>query len=238
MTEVNVYDSSDQSCANNIKNALEQYGTSFFDEFEVELDGTSNTMVKCKIGNNVALTLYTKRDGSVNFSFSFSDRDVLAPSNNPYAYKMYFLQKAIVIICKTSSDSDDLNYRRAIIIAKDTDGLVNVFYISSNSVSSDGKKYSGFPSSTGAFVVCAVTINNDFSSSILIRTNNFDFKYLVGTSRVIANSIPCFGSGTTFDDVYLTTNTDFYSHYMPFQYTLNGELYTGFAGNCVVVKGT
>lgn len=235
MTVVNVFDNDAETCATNVKNALLQYGTSFFDSFETDFTDTSNLKVKCKIGQNVALTFLTKRNNTSNFSLSFSDKDVLAPNSNPIAYEMYFLQKAIAIVCKASNDSSSDTYTRVIVIAKDTAGSINIFYRSANAV---GNYYSEFPVSDSTVATCTVTINNDQSTSMLIIGTHFDHSYLSGTSKVVGYSIPCYDSGVSLDGVYITKNTDFATHYSPFQYTVNTQLYTGFASNCIVVKGT
>lgn len=235
MTVVNVYDANDQYCAHNIKNALEQYGTSFFDDFEIDISDSSNTKVKCKIGNNVALTLQTRRNGTNNFSFSFSDRDVLASVSDGIANDIYFLENAIVITVKADS-ATYYTYRRVIIIAKDINGAINVFYRSQNVY---GTQYAVFDETTNTQIVTsAVTINDDLSTSILITIRYRDSTTPAGTSRVVGHSIPCYDSSATLDGVYITTSTDFSEHNYPFQYTLNGQLYTGFAGNWIVVKGT
>lgn len=216
-----------------LKNALEQYATAFFDSFEVVTD-SSETIVACKIGNVTALQIVYNASDDTVLRAANVDIKGIRYNQRIGIYNMYVLDNAICFEYGYFNTTYYLDKEAVCFLCKRTDGKTALLYASSQSSGSNRYRMAN-PGSAG---YCIVSIDRSTGEANIGESPHYRN---AGTQDVSGYSPFSIIDGVPIKNVYLNERTGFsynYNNNVPFEYSLNGETFTAFRGNCICVKGT
>lgn len=220
------------SSAVNVKNALEQYATDYFDSFAIETSSTE-TIIKCKIGSVTAFQLVY--DSNSDTIMRAANVDIKA--NQYYMrlgiYNIYVMENAIAFEYGFFDGTFSVFPEAIFFMCKRNDGKTAIVYFTNYGFT---RRYAmANPGSSG---YCVVSIDRDSGYADIGESPH----NRVGNTQDVSGHNP-FSSldGETVKNVFINGRTGFsydYNNNVPFEYTLNGDTYTAFRGNCISVKGT
>lgn len=231
MQIINVYNDNMETAATNLKNALAQYGSTYFDSYDTDFsDANGVKRIQCKVGQNVAVEFQYK---SENYYMKLvSGGKTIAIGTSSYYYMvsaLYVYDNAILFVFRRQYESAN-SYEAPMLLYKKKNGdTAFVLFTNSNITGiyrgNDATRYCtaiNVSRSTGAV---------DFSVLPMVFSSN-------SNGNVNGFSLFSLNDGVIIKDAFIVMNSDFRSHYEPISYVIDGVTYTGFGGNYLAVKGT
>lgn len=233
MQTIDIYSTDLETNATNLKNALEEYGSRYFDSYETDFtDENGEKIVNCVV-NETAVVKFVFKASNGYMHIRYDGNDISQGSYTSYviyANKLYVCEKAIALEMQPSYTAS-YGYP-TLIICKKTDGNTAILFLAGNItgntiISTINRGNMHYPAVLG---VNRSTGECDFGITPIGLYSNSNTK-ISGFTPFSAND------GTIVDSVYLLTNAD-YDQTFPFTYYVNDQLYTGVFRNVFAVKGT
>ena len=226
MQIINVNDNDVQTAATNLKNALTQYASGYFDSYETDFTSANGEkIVNCMIGQTAAVRFVYKSE-LYYFKLSFEQKALYCPTQMDrvvIAYVCVF-DNAILLVPST------VEYSTPILLCKRRNGDTCITFLTNaaNTLLESAAAGNAF---YGTVSVNRSTGAVDYDSNPVVFTSN--------SSGGVAGYTPFSkNDGITLKDVYVVTDSDFRSHSTPLVYAIGDKIYTGIAGNYFAVKGT
>ena len=213
----------DISDGTKLLNAFPTYASEYFDSFDTIEEGNDKS-VSCIVNQNTVLTLGFYYPGYLESRFNIYGTGILYQGRANFATMRVFENG--ILLTPTTGES------YPILICKRNNGdtaiILLLRYFSDNTPYVD---------SVGIAVkkLFIATINRD-NGNVTKDFDSVEFSSNV-TANVLGYTPFSKYDGITLKDVYIVTDSDFRSRTEPFRYSLNGQTYTGIAGNYFAVKG-
>lgn len=230
MQIVNVYNSNLETAATNLKNALAQYASAYFDSYDTDFtDANGVKRILCKIGQTTVVEFQYKTS-TAYFKMVVGGKTFSIDSSSYWfeIKSLYVYENAILFALVNQHGSD--YYNMPLLLCKKKNGDTALVFFSNEAITQIAA------ASTGTLRSCVVSISRstgaaDFSVLPLVFSGN-------NANSVSGFTLFSFNDGNAVKDVFVVINSDFRSHTAPFAYTLDDVTYAGIAGNYLAVKGT
>lgn len=216
-----------------LKNTLEQYASQYFDSFEILTDG-SETVINCKIGNVTAFQIVYNTSSDTILRAANVDIKANFSSLRLCIYNVYVLDNAICFEYGYCDGTFYLFKEAIFFMCKRSDGKTAVLYASSQASGANRYRMAN-PGSSG---YCVVSIDRTTGATSIGESPHYRN---AGTQDVAGYTPFSIIDGAAIKNVFINERTGFsynYNDNVPFEYSLNGETFTAFRGNCICVKGT
>lgn len=233
MQIIDVYSTSDPGNVQNLKEALDLYGSEYFDSYEATTV-SGRDAVKFYIGNTCVLTI------TVNGIVSYGETTISSPSGVSALNRLCVCSKGLVIFPGASRDT---RWNTPLLIAKKTNGDLVLVY-RNGSLTANEPYYNGFDrfyNSTYFYAsTIAIVVFDKDTGAVHVKhypTAFLDANFVEDPTTVIGQQLFDPVDGVMIDGVYLIP-------YMaagaaePGYFTNNGRTFTGFAYNCLALRGT
>lgn len=234
MQVIDVWNSDRETAATNLKTALETYASGYFDSYETDFtDSGGEKIVNCKIGSTIAMQ-FVYKNASDYLQIRFGNVSAkLAISGSDFRTKyIYVLDNAIGFVFATTSM---LRMAYPVIMCKKNNGDIGILY--SSSISYPNSINSGSTATSGEYATTLYTMDKN-NPGTWYRTTLKTTCSSNSDSNVTGYTPFSLHNGDTCKNVFITTSSDFHNQDTPFSYTIDGQEYTGFGGNYLIVKGT
>lgn len=230
MQIIDIYSSSDLGNAQNLKDSLDEYGSEYFDSYEVATV-SGRDAVKCYIGNTCVLSI------TVYGVVRYGETTMSAPSGVSALNRLCVCSKGILIFPGVSRNT---LWDAPLLIAKKTNGDLALVYLRSSLTASEPyyDRFARFDAGTFYASPIDIVVFDKDTGAIHVTHNPaafLDANLLDDPTTVIGQQI-FDHDGVMIDGVYIIP-------YMaagdaePGYFINNGEEYTGFAYNCIALKG-
>lgn len=203
-------------------NALQTYASGYFDSFDTTVEETEKS-VSCIVNQDTVLTLGWYKPGSWESRLYINETTIYYPARGTFA-TMHVFENGILI-------TSNRGYTYPVLICKrnNSDTAIvlliqqgDVTYVDSVGTGSIRRRY-------------LATIDHG-NGNVTEDIDSVVFSSNV-TGQVLGYTPFSKHDGITLKDVYIVTDSDFRNKPEPFTYLLNGQTYTGIAGNYFAVKG-
>lgn len=205
-------------------NAFPTYASGYFDSFDTTV-GETEKSVSCIANQDTVLTLgfYYKPDYWES-RIVVNETTILYPSRGSFT-TMHVFENGILI-------TSNRGYTYPVLICKRNNGDPAIVLLLSQQGGDTYVDPVGISSQKQRYIA---TIGHDNGNV----TEDIDRVYFSSndTANIIGYTPFSRYDGITLKDVYIVMDSDFRSHSTPFTYLLNGQTYTGIAGNYFAVKG-
>ena len=205
-------------------NALQTYASGYFDSFDTTV-GSTEKSVSCIVNQDTVLTLgFYYKSGGWESRIHIGETTIFYPSRGSFA-TMHVFENGILI-------TSNRGYTYPVLICKRNNGDTaivlfiqpsDVTYVDACGTGSIKRRY-----------LATIDRNN---GNVTEDIDSVVFSSNV-TGQVLGYTPFSKYDGITLKDVYIVTDSDFRNKSEPFTYSLNGQTYTGIAGNYFAVKGT
>ena len=206
-------------------NALQTYASGYFDSFDTNIEATEKS-VSCIVNQDTVLTLgfYYKPDYWES-RLNINETTIFYNARAKFA-TMHVFENAILLKPNTG-------YTYPVLICKLNNGGTAIILLVSTPSSEVYVDSVGIASKKQRYIATIDRVNGNV-------TEDIDAVYFSSnaTANILGYTPFSRYNGITLKDVYIVTDSDFRNKSEPFTYSLNGQTYTGIAGNYFAVKGT